>query len=154
MSVAAATIAGPAGQSHSIEAAIPPTTASTPTPAASAAMVSGVRAKLRDDQRELKAEFAALVSSVLPKDSDPIACVDNVWVSDYASAIGLASALRVGLIEAARSKQALVGRSEKMEVLYGYLSGPAFRNRIEGLLEPFQAMREDLEAERPLTGDH
>ncbi len=104
--------------------------------------------KLRDDQRELKAEIAALVSTVLPQGVEPFANVENVWVSNYASAVGLASALRIGLIETARTKQALVGRSEKMEVLYGYLSGPEFRNRIEGLLEPFQTMREDLDSEK------
>lgn len=37
---------------------------------------------------------------------------------------------------------------EKMEIIYQYLSGPEFRHRIEAILEPFTAMKEDLDAEK------
>jgi hypothetical protein len=104
--------------------------------------------KLRDDQRALKAELAALVSTVLPKDAKPVGLLDNVWVSDFACAAGLGRALRLSLLEAAKAKQALVGKSEKIDMLYAYFSGPEFKNRIEGLLEPFMAMRADLEKEK------
>jgi len=37
---------------------------------------------------------------------------------------------------------------EKMEVLYNYLSGPPFKQKIEGILEAFQSMKEGLDKEK------
>ena len=62
--------------------------------------------------------------------------------------VGAAAALRAGLIELYGAKEAEVGKAEKMEILYQYLCGPEFRQRVEGLADPFIAMREDLDSER------
>ena len=43
------------------------------------------------------------------------------------------------------------GRTDKMELLYTYLSGPEFRHRIEGIVEAFVTLREELEAEKRAT---
>ena len=40
------------------------------------------------------------------------------------------------------------GRSDKMEMLYNYLSGSEFRRRIEGIAEAFTTMQDDLAAEK------
>ena len=104
--------------------------------------------KLRDDQRALKAELAALVSIALPADAPPISNQDGVWVTGFASAIGLAQVLRMSLRRSSAAKRALEGRQDKMDLLYAYFTGPEFRSRVEGLLEPFLAMKEDLEKER------
>ena len=39
----------------------------------------------------------------------------------------------------------------KMEVLYNYLSSDQFKQRIEGIVEPFMALREQLESEERTT---
>jgi Uncharacterized protein conserved in bacteria (DUF2130) len=41
-----------------------------------------------------------------------------------------------------------VGKNEKMEVLYHYLSGAEFRQRIEAIVESFVDMQKDLQEER------
>ncbi|KAB2835773.1 MAG: DUF2130 domain-containing protein, partial [Candidatus Brocadia sp.] len=69
-------------------------------------------------------------------------------VTSYVLSIALASVLRTSLIELAQLKVSLVGKSEKMEVLYNYLSGPEFRQRIEAIVESFQSMKEDLDQEK------
>lgn len=104
--------------------------------------------KLRDDQRDLKADLAALVTQVLPREAAPGVPIDGVWVTTFASALGLAHALRKGLLDVAAERRAQEGRGEKTALLYAYLSGPEFRGRIEGLVEPFRALQEDLEKER------
>ena len=43
------------------------------------------------------------------------------------------------------------GRTDKMELLYTYLSGPEFRHRIEGIVEAFVTLRQELEAEKRAT---
>ncbi len=104
--------------------------------------------KLKEDQRDAKADIAALVSTVLPKDFSGIGNINGVWVADYTLAIGLASALRYALIEVSTAKVSLEGRSEKLEMLYDYLSGIEFRQQIEGIVEAFVTMKADLDTER------
>ena len=104
--------------------------------------------KLRDDQREAKAELAAIVSVALPADLSTFALIDGVWVTSGACVAGLAAALRMSLIEMNATRQAEHGRQSKMEVLYAYLAGPQFRQRVEAIFESFSALRNDLEQEK------
>lgn len=104
--------------------------------------------KLKGDQREIKAEVAVLVTETLPKEISSFGNVDGVWVTGRAYALSLAEALRFGLKEVARSKISMVGRGEKVEEIYRYLSGSGFRHRVEAILEAFGAMRSELEHEK------
>lgn len=104
--------------------------------------------KLKDDMRAAKAEVAVIVTQALPEGVKHIGQVEGVWVVDHQSFIGIALALRSSIIEVAQAKQALVGKKEKLDYLYDYLSGSEFRGRIEAITEAFVTMREDLESER------
>lgn len=104
--------------------------------------------KLKDDQREVKANVAVVVSSVLPKDISYIGNSEGIWISDFSTAMGLAAVLRSGIIEVTHTKNSVIGMNEKMEVLYNYLSGQEFRQRIEAIVESFTAMKSDLESEK------
>jgi hypothetical protein len=46
------------------------------------------------------------------------------------------------------AKRAAEGRGEKMQMLYEYLTGTEFRNRVGGFVEAFKEMQEDLEQEK------
>jgi len=104
--------------------------------------------KLRDDQRAAKAQIAVLVSVELPKGVRTFSRIDGVWVTRWVCTMGLAHALRAGLIEVARAKHALVGQQGKMEMLYNYLSGAEFRHRVEGIVEAFVTLKSELDAEK------
>ena len=104
--------------------------------------------KLRDDQRAAKAHVAILISIELPKGVTTFECVDGIWVSSQACALALASALRSGLIDAATARRSSDGKQTKMELLYTYLSGQEFRHRVEGIVESFVTLKEDLDAEK------
>ncbi len=108
----------------------------------------GWLAKLRDDQRNAKAEIALIVSSALPKGVEAFDLIDGVWVAETRFAIPLAIALRQSLIEVANSRQAQEGQQTKMELVYQYLTGPRFRHRIDAIVEKFTDMQEDLDRER------
>lgn len=104
--------------------------------------------KLKEDQREAKADIAVLVSTVLPRGITGIHQQNGVWIADYTLVIGLATALRHGLMEIAAAKTSMEGRSEKLEMLYDYLSGPQFRQQIEAIVDAFVSMSKDLDQER------
>ena len=104
--------------------------------------------KLKDDQRLIKADIAVIVSSVLPQGVSGIALRDGVWVCDIKLAISIATALRQSLEAVSREKTMSVGKNEKMEILYGYLTGTEFRQRIEAIVEAFSGMNDSLKKER------
>jgi len=104
--------------------------------------------KLRDDQRAAKAHLAILVTAEMPKGLGSFGCIDGVWITKRECLVGLAVALRTGLLEIARTRRSLHGRHTKMEFLYQFLVGPEFQQRIEGIIEAFATMKEDLESER------
>lgn len=104
--------------------------------------------KLKEDQREARAELAVIVTRTLPEGVTSFALHEGIWVCDFASAIPLGVALRHGLIQAAVARQAQAGRQGKMEQLYEYLSGHEFKQRIEAIVEAFVTMQGDLESER------
>lgn len=107
--------------------------------------------KLKDNQRTAKADIAVLVSEVLPKDCKGFSQYDGIRVANARSAVSLAVALRSQLVEVAMTKLAVVGKNEKMEILYQYLSGPEFKQRVEAIVEGFVSMQEDLLEERSVT---
>ena len=104
--------------------------------------------KLKADQRDAKAEIAVIVSEALPKELTQFRQIKGVWVSDIPSALNLALALRVILIQTARERKIQSGRKGKAELLYNYLTGPEFRNRVEAILESFVDLKGDLDKEK------
>ncbi|MFH1661914.1 MAG: DUF2130 domain-containing protein [Candidatus Falkowbacteria bacterium] len=104
--------------------------------------------KLKDDQRLVKAEIAVIVSSILPNDVKGIALRDGVWVCDIKLAISIATALRHSLEAVSREKLMSMGKNEKMEILYSYLTGTEFKQRIEAIVETFSAMKSSLDKEK------
>ena len=104
--------------------------------------------KLREDQRAAKAEIAVIVSQVLPKDVETFGMVDQVWVAHPKVALPVAIALRQTLVEIAGARKASEGQQTKMEMVYQYLTGSRFRQRIQAIVEAFSSMREDLDRER------
>jgi hypothetical protein len=104
--------------------------------------------KLREDQRAAKAEIAIIISQALPKDVETFGYVDGVWVADPKVALPVAFSLRQTLIEVACARQTSQGQQTKMEMVYGYLTGPRFRQRVQAIVEAFSSMKEDLDREK------
>jgi hypothetical protein len=104
--------------------------------------------KLRADQRAANADAAIIVSEALPKDIDSFGLVDGVWVASLKCAIPVAVALRELLLSVAAARVAGEGQQTKMEMIYQYLTGPRFRQRVEALVEQLSLMQADLDRER------
>jgi hypothetical protein len=112
--------------------------------------------KLKEDMRQCGAAVGILVTtpSATPKDwpgSALFALHDEIWVTQTCCAMGIAEALRVGLIDLHRQRAVSAGKGEKMEALYDYLTSPQFAQKLKAVYETFKRMREELESERSLT---
>jgi len=104
--------------------------------------------KLKDDQRAAKADLAVIVSAVLPEGVKGFVFRNGVWVCDIKLISALATALRLNLKSVAREKAMSVGKNEKMEILYTYLTGVEFKQRVEAIVEAFSSMDDGLKKER------
>ncbi|NBC48840.1 MAG: DUF2130 domain-containing protein, partial [Gammaproteobacteria bacterium] len=104
--------------------------------------------KLKQDQRSIGAATAVIVSAALPKDIQGFGRLDGVWVCSLQLWPALAVALREQLIQLSRAQAALAGKDEKMERLYEYLAGDDFRQRVEAIVEGFEALQQQLQRER------
>lgn len=104
--------------------------------------------KLREDQRAHKCDLAALMTETLPEDVAHFDIIDDVWVSGIATVLPMAAALRRGLIDTATARRAAAGADSKKDIVYTYLTGPEFRARVRGVVEPVVEMRTSLDAEK------
>ncbi len=105
--------------------------------------------KLKDDQIEAGAEVAILVTTVLPKDCEELFTkIDDLWVISDQLILPVSNTLRFTLLETNKQKQANVGKSEKMELLYNYLNSPQFVQKIKSVVSTFVSMKTDLDKEK------
>ena len=109
---------------------------------------AGWLAKLRDDQRSSGCEVAVITSVALPDGIDSFGMVDGIWVCAPRYAVPLAVSLRQGLIEVAGAKGRAMGQETKMEMVYDYLTGTQFKQRVDAIVERFEDMQDNLRKER------
>ena len=109
---------------------------------------NGWLAKLREDQRTAKAEISILISQTLPEGVETFDVIDGVWVAHPRVLIPVATVLRNTLLEVSTARLINEGQQTKAEMVYQYLTGPRFRQRVEAIVEAFSCMQEDLEKER------
>ncbi|MDP1603307.1 MAG: DUF2130 domain-containing protein [Legionella sp.] len=104
--------------------------------------------KLREDQRNAKAEISVIVSQVLPAGVETFEQISGVWVTHPRAAFPVAMVLRQTLLEISLARKSSEGQQTKTEMVYQYLTGPRFRQRVEAIVEAFSSMQTDLDKER------
>lgn len=104
--------------------------------------------KLKSDRRAINADEAILISEVMPTNMKLAGYRDGIWVTERQLVIPLADTMRAKLIQLFYAKKAAEGKDTKMEILYRYLSGTEFKNRVEAIIEAFTNMQEEIEKEK------
>lgn len=104
--------------------------------------------KLKEDQRQAKAELAVIVSTNLPDRVETYIYEQGVWIAKRQMVKALAFALRYNLIRVNTEKMAQAGKAGKMEGLYQYITSAEFPHRIEAIVTSFGNMQSEIERER------
>jgi hypothetical protein len=104
--------------------------------------------KIREDQREAKAELAVVVTTTLPPGIRHFGLVEGIWVCNLISAALLAGALRAQLQAVQRERVATDGRSSKEAQLYNYVTGTEFQQRVIAAMSTLIQMKNDVNRER------
>lgn len=104
--------------------------------------------KLKDDQGDANADLAVLVSETLPAGFHHFRELNGVWVTDIPSIFSLALALHVVLVRVATTKEIESSKDDKKDLIYRYVTGPEFRNKVSAVIEGFRSMKEELDTEK------
>lgn len=107
--------------------------------------------KLKEDLRGEKADIAVLVSSVLPSDINLFGFKDGVYIASFEAFLAVAQMLRKSLVDLSVTKALSVGKNEKIEALYTYITSSEFAQKIDSMLETYSGMQKTLEKEKMIT---
>ncbi len=108
-------------------------------------------AKAKHDAMGCKAEIVIIVSDTTPSGITSFDLLDGVWVCRPNFASALACALRQQMEQVSTARRVAEGKQGKSETLYDYMTGPEFRARFAGIVEPFVQMQKDLDSEKRST---
>ena len=104
--------------------------------------------KLKEDRLRVNASISILVSAVLPKWIEKFWLHNGVWVVEWSYVPQIAMILRSQMIEIASIQNSLIGRDERLENIFTYLTSPKFHDKISNILSAFHLMQEQVSEER------
>lgn len=84
----------------------------------------------------------------MPSGMERMGMRDGIWICTYEEFKGLSAVLRQSLIQINQAVQAQENKGDKMSMLYDFLTSNEFRLQIEGIVEGFTQMQNDLESEK------
>lgn len=104
--------------------------------------------KLKVDMRAERADFAVIVTEALPKEMSAFGFKDGVWICTFREVQGVAALLREAILGVFNTKVAETNKGDKMELMYGYLTGNEFVQQMRSIVETFVSMKDSLEKEK------
>ena len=104
--------------------------------------------KFKADMRERGADIGVLVTEVMPKELERMGLLDGVWVCTYEEFKALSFVLREKIVALSHAKKSGENKTDKMSLLYTYLTSNEFRMQIEAIVEGFAQMQADLDSEK------
>ena len=104
--------------------------------------------KLKEDVRLRGAGVGVIVTEAMPCDMQRFGEVDGIWICSFAEFKSVALLLRHAMLRIGEVMAAQENKGDKMQLLYDYLTGDEFRQRIEPITEAFVQMNQDLQKER------
>jgi hypothetical protein len=104
--------------------------------------------KLKADQIDQGAELAVIVTETMPVDMTRFGEMDGVWICSFPEVKSLAFVLREMLLRTQSIKVAQENKGDKMEMIYRYLTGVEFKQRVEAIVDGFSELRAELDREK------
>ena len=104
--------------------------------------------KFKADMREKNADIGVLVTEALPKGVERMTNRDGIWICTFDEFKGLSTVLRESVIRVSAALVTRENKGDKMSFLYDFLTSNEFRLQIEGIVEGFTTMKNDLESEK------
>ena len=104
--------------------------------------------KFKADMREKGADIGVIVTDAMPSDMQRMGLYEGVWICTFEEFKGLSAVLREQLIRIHHVLIAQENKSDKMSLLYRFLTSNEFKMQIEAIAEAFSTMQSDLDSEK------
>ncbi len=104
--------------------------------------------KVKEDMRLKQASLGVIVTEAMPPELTRFGQIDGIWVCTYPEFKSIAYLLRYAMIRIGEVESAQQNKGNKMQILYDYLTGNEFKQKIEAICEAFGEMETDLQRER------
>ena len=104
--------------------------------------------KFKGDIREKGADMGVLVTEVMPSDMDRMGMRNGIWICNYAEFKGICFILRQSIVDIHTAQGAQENKTDKMHMLYDYLTSNTFRMQVEAIVEGFSSLQTQLEKEQ------
>lgn len=104
--------------------------------------------KLKQDMLGVNADIGVLVTSVYPREMKRMGFVDGIWVCSLDEFKGSVSLLRESLIRLQQVALKEDNKSDKMSLLYNYMTGNEFSMQMKAIVDGFVSMQSELEKEK------
>ena len=104
--------------------------------------------KLKEDARLKGSNLEVIVTEAMPSELQRFGQIDGVWICSFAEFKSLCLLLRSSLLRIGEVVAAQENKGEKMQLLYDYLTGNEFRQRVDAIREAFENLSADLQKER------
>ena len=110
---------------------------------------AGWLGKLKDELAIEKAQIGVIVFNPTDGGGDDFKqLADNVWLVKPRYTIMLATFLREVCVKVAIANRNVEGKDVKIEMIYNYLTGGEFSNRIRYIIESYDEMAKQLDTEK------
>lgn len=104
--------------------------------------------KLKADMRNLDTDIAIIVTQNMPKNMDNFGQKEGIWICTFDDVKSLASILRDCIIKIYTQTKSQQNKSDKMHLLYDYLTSSTFAEQWNAIREGFHAMKISIQKER------
>lgn len=110
--------------------------------------------KIKEDIRLNQADVGILVTEALPDGMTRFGEVDGIWVCTFLEFKALSVLFRAQLIRVGEVLASQENKGDKMQLVYRYVTGNDFRQKLEAAFESYREMQEDLTREKNLFQSH
>jgi hypothetical protein len=107
-------------------------------------------AKLKDDMRLKQADIGVIVTEALPEGMTRFGEREGVWICTFLEFKALAYLFRHNLSRIGEIIASQENKGEKMNMIYSYVTGTEFRQKLEAAFESYHDMQEDLIKEKTM----
>ena len=104
--------------------------------------------KFKADMREKGANIGVLVTDVMPSNMQRMGLYEGIWICSFEEFKGLSAVLREQIIKIHHALISQENKTDKMSLLYGFLTSNEFKMQIEAIVEAFTTMQSDLDSEK------
>ena len=104
--------------------------------------------KFKKDLRELGGDVGVIVTTCRPTGFDRACQMNGVWICTLEEFKVISQTLREALIRVSEAVGLQENKTDKMSLLYNYLSSNEFKLQIEAIVEGFSQLQSDLDSEK------